>query len=717
MTRIVAILDYGMGNLRSVEKALERVGAEAEITTDPERAAGRPTASSCPASAPSRRRWSACASTGLDELVAERIERGPAGARASASACSCCSSPRPRTRAPRARPAGGPVGPLAANGLQGPAHRLVAGALGARSRADRGAGRRAALLLRPLLRARGRRTRTTCSAPPPTASASPARSSARRSTAPSSTPRSRARRACACSRTSPRICASAGSRLILYPAIDIRDGRAVRLLQGDYDRETAYDDDPVDRRPALGGRGRDAGCTSSTSTAPAPASRSTSTTSGADRRRGRRSRSSSAAGCATRRRSRRRSRPGSSAWCWAPPRSATPRSPRRSPPPTATGWSPPSTPGAARSRPRAGPSLRGRRARPSWPPSSPSAGSSASSTPRSRWTGLMEGPDIDSLREVAGATDAELIYSGGVGSLEDLQRAGGAGDRQPRRRDRRPRALRGALRRRRGPGGPGRIDGCIRRACSVRKLFGPFFVFAGVDALRASPAGTSGSCRRTSRATASWSYASGVAEIAGGLATMHPATRRAGQPLEHRDADRGLPRQPPHGAQRRRVRGARPGRRAGAVGSPARAGAVHRLGLRGGRMGRRALAGGAALAALVAVALVALLGGDGGETSDRDRRLRRERASPRRRQPGSRPPSRPSTRAGRCPTTRTATPSRTARGCCPTSPQGYYREYTVETPGSDDRGARRLVIGSQGETYYTRDHYESFIRIDPEDYT
>jgi phosphoribosylformimino-5-aminoimidazole carboxamide ribotide isomerase len=33
--------------------------------------------------------------------------------------------------------------------------------------------------------------------------------------------------------------------LILYPAIDIRDGKAVRLVQGDYDQETAYDDDPV----------------------------------------------------------------------------------------------------------------------------------------------------------------------------------------------------------------------------------------------------------------------------------------------------------------------------------------------------------------------------------------------------------------------------------------------------------------------------------------
>jgi phosphoribosylformimino-5-aminoimidazole carboxamide ribotide isomerase len=35
--------------------------------------------------------------------------------------------------------------------------------------------------------------------------------------------------------------------------------------------------------------------------------------------------------------------------------------------------------------------------------------------------GTMEGPDVESLREVAGATDGELIYSGGVGSLDDLR--------------------------------------------------------------------------------------------------------------------------------------------------------------------------------------------------------------------------------------------------------------------------------------------------------
>ena len=38
---------------------------------------------------------------------------------------------------------------------------------------------------------------------------------------------------------------SGAPTLTLYPAIDIRDGRAVRLVQGDYDRETRYDDDPL----------------------------------------------------------------------------------------------------------------------------------------------------------------------------------------------------------------------------------------------------------------------------------------------------------------------------------------------------------------------------------------------------------------------------------------------------------------------------------------
>ncbi len=50
-------------------------------------------------------------------------------------------------------------------------------------------------------------------------------------------------------------------------------------------------------------------------------------------------------------------------------------------------------------------------------------------------------------------------------------------------------------------------------------------------------------------------------------------------------------------------------------------------------------------------------------------------------------------------------------GLLPERPRGYYREYTVETPGSPDRGARRIVSGAQGELYYTSDHYASFKRI------
>ena len=43
--------------------------------------------------------------------------------------------------------------------------------------------------------------------------------------------------------------------------------------------------------------------------------------------------------------------------------------------------------------------------------------------------------------------------------------------------------------------------------------------------------------------------------------------------------------------------------------------------------------------------------------------------------------------------------------------RGYYREYTVKTPGARDRGARRIVVGRGGEFYYTEDHYRSFRRI------
>lgn len=49
--------------------------------------------------------------------------------------------------------------------------------------------------------------------------------------------------------------------------------------------------------------------------------------------------------------------------------------------------------------------------------------------------------------------------------------------------------------------------------------------------------------------------------------------------------------------------------------------------------------------------------------------------------------------------------------------RGYYREYTVKTPGTRSRGARRIVCGGPATTpdacYYTADHYASFRKIVP----
>jgi ribonuclease T1 len=48
----------------------------------------------------------------------------------------------------------------------------------------------------------------------------------------------------------------------------------------------------------------------------------------------------------------------------------------------------------------------------------------------------------------------------------------------------------------------------------------------------------------------------------------------------------------------------------------------------------------------------------------------------------------------------------------PFKPSGFYREYTVPTPGEDDRGARRIVTGDHDrQFFYTGDHYRTFDRI------
>jgi ribonuclease T1 len=53
-------------------------------------------------------------------------------------------------------------------------------------------------------------------------------------------------------------------------------------------------------------------------------------------------------------------------------------------------------------------------------------------------------------------------------------------------------------------------------------------------------------------------------------------------------------------------------------------------------------------------------------------------------------------------------------GLLPAHARGYYREYTVPTPGAPDRGARRIVSGGDPPEvfYYTADHYRSFRRIE-----
>jgi guanyl-specific ribonuclease Sa len=52
-------------------------------------------------------------------------------------------------------------------------------------------------------------------------------------------------------------------------------------------------------------------------------------------------------------------------------------------------------------------------------------------------------------------------------------------------------------------------------------------------------------------------------------------------------------------------------------------------------------------------------------------------------------------------------------GLLPDRPRGYYHEYTVETPGARDRGARRIITGGNPPLayYYTDDHYRSFRRF------
>ena len=47
----------------------------------------------------------------------------------------------------------------------------------------------------------------------------------------------------------------------------------------------------------------------------------------------------------------------------------------------------------------------------------------------------------------------------------------------------------------------------------------------------------------------------------------------------------------------------------------------------------------------------------------------------------------------------------------PVAARGYYREYTVPTPGARNRGARRIIASQRLDYYYTGDHYATFALI------
>ncbi|MDF1751506.1 MAG: ribonuclease domain-containing protein [Verrucomicrobiales bacterium] len=49
----------------------------------------------------------------------------------------------------------------------------------------------------------------------------------------------------------------------------------------------------------------------------------------------------------------------------------------------------------------------------------------------------------------------------------------------------------------------------------------------------------------------------------------------------------------------------------------------------------------------------------------------------------------------------------------PQKERGYYREYVVRTPGIRHAGPQRIIMGKNGEVYYTHDHYQSFTQVKP----
>ena len=240
----ICILDYGMGNLRSVEKALEHVGATATISSDSETLRGAdglilPGVGAFPKAMERVREL------GLDELIRERRDAGVPILGICLGLQLLFDSTTELGGAAGIGLLPGGVSRARRAGAEGPAHRLVAGPLGEALAPDRGDRERDSVLLRPLLRAAaaGRRSARQRRLRHPLRLRRGARERLRRPVPPGEVER---RRAAPARQLRRGLRQGADAGVILYPAIDIRGGQAVRLLEGDYERETTYDADPVD---------------------------------------------------------------------------------------------------------------------------------------------------------------------------------------------------------------------------------------------------------------------------------------------------------------------------------------------------------------------------------------------------------------------------------------------------------------------------------------